>query len=626
MSDVWKVVVIDRTGGGEVHQDLTPWCDMSKSTFHPTTSPKPSPSKMYLSFPIATPNLNIREMMEVWAGFVDSLSGNWSSVWFGGFINIQRGTTQGGEHLMECDLGDYGMLLSRTRVLGWPTSEVSPPVSGYPPGHPVRDWLIGTTAEGNPYPGVLVAHLGNGVRFGGVDPIFDQIVLGPDAIPGNAKLVPGQWGFTTLQTVVDELAAVTMYAYSKHYSGGPDLRIGTWMTAVPNGVRVSPLFRMANLADLAQSPSHIFATDYNETIGELPIWNDNGAFSHERDAHEIQTIVTIKGVGGDITLISSGADPGTAPLVWAEYSDLNHQNAYPAPYQLDGGWSGAPIQEQRLHTRDLAGFLAASVERQVWGARGSIKFETDQILTPGDYVMIRDPVEGLNNVYPVRSVTMNPDPGHPRFTIQVGFEPLSLNDVLKGGLPDVLLQEQDLGFKLGTLGPGDPGIRIGGWPAPQHIDTTPSGPERNKVQPRYTDTPALDIRPGPVVRTDDNGNPITSVPVPHAIVRAANNKMGSWSNPVTGYPHPFERSMDWKSDGFKKIVIPDDVANLHILGQHGLGTPVFTINGATVVLPSAPGLLGPSALKGAYLVVTVTGAGSTPATAFSLTIGELGGF
>ncbi len=98
---------------------------------------------------------------------------------FAYFIQAHTGHFEGGtDHQFHCETADHNLLLDTTPVVTWPTDvEAAEPPAGYPPGASVTEWLVGTVAGGSPYDGLIPFHFPTRVDFGGVNPIFDTILL-----------------------------------------------------------------------------------------------------------------------------------------------------------------------------------------------------------------------------------------------------------------------------------------------------------------------------------------------------------------------------------------------------------------------------------------------------------------
>lgn len=513
---------------------------------HPTTSPKPSPSNFALSFPKDTPNINIRELMEVWAGWRDSVTGIWSAVDptgeialpFGGYIIQLKERLDGNEKQFQCQLVDYGFLLQKTPLLGWPTfvnSANALDYVGYPPGYSVQAWLCGHVAEGNPYDGVVPFHLGNGMQFQNVDPIFESIILNADTLPGTLTVVPGLWslkgyyGMVTLAYAVADIANCALFAYAKNYYGGPELIVGYWIGAAIDGLRLVPDFHFANMADVLRTPdARLVSGDLPADAGEIPIAD----YWHERDAHEVQTRTIIQGIGGDVTQPS-------LPLVYADVSNPDHLAQYPTAYQLTPGWGGDIIFDNRLHTVELATFLGTYINDRVWGAQGAYTGVLDHAVVAGQWAQLRNPNEALNRVFPITSVEW--DPGTRTYDIRLAFTQLTPSDILHGGLSDVLLAQQDLAYQneTGAFSVIHPG-------APKNVapSLTPSVPNQNWTTAGFSDTPAGVFQSTYNDRVDDTGGvtPPRTGPLrakgPVDPTTGAQPDDGFWTSHATARPHP----------------------------------------------------------------------------------------
>lgn len=510
----WAVVILDlvSTPGTERQQDLVQvqGVDMLASSFQPTTSPKPTSSHLTLSFPTATPNLHITEMMEVWAGWRDDVTDVWSNVdpngdpapVYGGYIvDIDSETVEGGEKVFSLTLNDYGILLKKNDVLGWPTFVVEYPTTsggiGYPAGYSVADWLIGYTGTGAPYNGVVRAHLGAGTRYDGVDPLFSTIIIEPDTLPGYLSPIPSVGaiygyfggGGTTVDSVVQEIAKCAVFTYYKNYSGA-ELVLGYWMGAAigSDDTRVVPRFFFANTADLVGTPDFVVATDADESLGEYQMITPH---SHERRAGDIATRVSVFGQGGDLT----AAPP--YPLVYADYLGLDHALIYPTAYHLDPvnnnpGWGtgGGPLFDKRIHTAGTAAALARFIENKIWGAEGSITFRIDRATTAGERARVRDPNEAIDRTYVVTEAE-GPD-ADGLYRVRVGFTQPTLDDVMKGGLTDVALNQEDLYFESTS------GTRAKSfWPGQavsRTLENQPQHDQQNWITPADRTVPGLTLQ------------------------------------------------------------------------------------------------------------------------------------
>lgn len=586
MTKQWAVVILDRQSAypTERQQDLAKigGVDMQGSTFHPNTSPKPSSSRLKLSFPIATPDLYIREMMQVWAGWRDDTTNVWSdtdpngvpSPVYGGYITrIEAETVYGGEKRIDCTLTDYTMLLSRTDVKGWPTFQEFIPVSdlgvGQGDGHTVEEWLTGMAASSG-YDGVVRQFLGNGMRYDGVDPIFSTIVINNDTLPGildaipSVGLIKGYFGGggCTVDAVVRVLADCALFTYEKNYIG-PELIVSYWVEAAigSDDTRIVPKFRFANTADIISTPDFIVAADADETIGEVSMLHPH---KHERDAADVRTGIVVFGAGGDTSVPTP-----PIPLIWNEYSNPDHTQIYPTDYQTETPWwGGGPLFDKRIHTQATALSLAQFIESRVWGAKGSIEFYISRPVTAGQRIQVRDPNEAIDQVYIVTDVE-GPDENS-LYKVRVGFTQMTVDDVMRGGLVDVVLFQEDLFFEE------QGGLHARSfWPGqarPSPLDTQPQHQHQNHITPADRTVPGMVLQgswfnPAPGLEavgtiTSDvfrilppqNRNSTPTQPFPDP---------GTWATHADGRPHPNVLHIGgYTADGTYPITIA--VYRLHI--------------------------------------------------------------
>jgi hypothetical protein len=605
----WFVIIIDRTTGTEIQQDVTRWVDLTRSNFRPTTSDKSNQANAHLSFPWTTA-LNIRELMEVWAGWRDKSSQRPVKAWFGGYIQKQTGTQNGGEHIMDLELIDYGILLTNTEVRGWPT--LPPGYEVMPVNVPLGDWIAGGGL--NPYQGIIPAHLQHvSVR---IDNAYAGFVLPPWAIPGNADNYPGRWGYCSLRKILEDMADVTKFI-------DPVSRPSFWMRAVAANGRIIPQLQWVELNGVNQAPVMQFAVDANEAAGEarpeMPV-------THERDARPVRTRVTVKGVG---------SDPTTGQIIEGVTYLINHANRYPTYYQVQPGWSGAPIVDLRIVRQDRAQLIADAIETQVWGALGMITFNTDYYVEPGQFVGYRDVQEGLDVIQPITEVTINTNPGRPVFTVKIGRQPLDINDILRGGTTDQPLLEGDAGWKTGGAGvSGTPAGRGGsagvpGMPRNSQAPITRVAVHdlHNVLTPQYNDVTAFTLQasgsypPDPVT-----GLPPPSPPAPTknlAVVKDRLDNERNWYGP-DGTDHPHHYTIPLVALGDFPVMIPDPcrLTVLRVAAPDGTvwgGVAVsLLLNGVAVPTPTNTSPL----VCARYDVLTVSTTGTLPTGGAALLLSE----
>lgn len=610
MSLYYSVCVLDlfSTPGVERIQDLglLNAVDMQQTKIHPTTSTKSTSSTLVLTFPQDTPNLNIRELMEVWAGWRDSATGIWSEVDnaghpappFGGYILSQKARLDGNEKQFQCTLTDYNYDLRTTLIRGWPNfvNNANPASwQQYPPGYSLRDWLVGRTSEGKPFDGVLVAApdgLGNGVRFDAIDPIYRQIIFNADTLPGTVDVIPGAgniqgyYGFLTLDKIIQALVDMALITYAKYFPSGADLVPGYWMGAAIDGTRLVPQFHLINQADQTAPPDLLIAADWPLRAGEIPIAD----YWHERIANDVQTVPVIQGIGGDETVEG-------LPLVYAIYDSPAKLAQYPTAYQLRPGRGGDAIFLSNLHTVALAEFLVTYIGNRVWGAQGSFTGTIDVPVSEGQRVRFRNPNEAIDRIYPITSVEAN---GDGSYAIQFGYTQPTIQDVLKGGLADMLLIPQDLAWQNGT-GPWANRAKPNG---PKLIPPTltPITPVQNHITSGSIDIPAITLQSTLHQRVDDRGHKVTT-PAPVFRVKPPLNADGTqpddgtWVTPLDGRPHPITfytgRITDDTTDG---VLIQDQIVvkSLKVVGTctvdvlkngSSLGGPLPVSGPGTFALP-----------------------------------------
>ncbi len=575
MGELWKVIIIDRMDGGERFQDVTDWVDMMQSDFHPTVSDKVGQCQARMSFPIDTPDLRIRELMEVWAGFIDEGTGQWTTPWFGGYIIGLTSTTNGGEHTLDLDLVDYGILLSNTEVLRWPRDRTDPAADGYPVGFSMANWLVGTT----PFIGLIPAFF-QGVAWD-VDSIFDSVIftnqalpgiLNPEVLPGNATIY-GQWYYTTVRKILEDLCDQAHYI-------DPTIEPAFWIEAATDGTVILPRVRVADLAVAHGTPAYVFSS--NPLPGELLMEHP---FKHSRDARLVRTRVTTKGDGWDTSGIPDGVDPldyviahltdGTMQEnFWSEYNSA-HAGTAPTTYQIAPGWSGAPIQDERLNTVGKCRGIAEHLEQIVWGARGRVEFRTNQFILPGTFIQIKDPVEfgDTNPVYPVVEVQFERNAGRALFTLICGKTPPGIEDILKGGTVDIPILEHDTG-RAAARAAGRAAIMGGGAyntglprGATQAIVSTPTHAQHNQIVPWTYGQQALNIQQQPQTQVETGE---TWTPKPLVTIR---DKYGNVSQKADhlGHGHPLTLHLSFDADGKYKFSNYYDVTFI----EERIEDPVF---------------------------------------------------
>lgn len=605
----WFVTIIDRVGNVERQQDVTRWVNMSRSNFQPTTNDKVGQCRMFLSFPLDTPDLNIKELMEVWAGWRDRSTRRPVKAWFGGYINKQTGSVNGGEHTIDVDLVDYGLLLTATQVRGWPTLPVDESVM--PPGLTIAEWLEG--GGGNPYQGLIPMHLHFVATRVGNE--FANFIIPAWAMPGNADDVPGRWGYVSLRKICEDLVDVMRFI-------NLGVRPAFWMRAITAGGRVVPQFNFADLSLEDQTPRLYFS--FHPAAGETQILMP---FTHERDATTVRTRVTVKG---------EGAVTETGPIIEATTFIQAHAEQYPTYYQVEPGWAGAPIVDLRIDSLEKAQRIADAIETQQWGALGIITFTTDEYVEPGWFVQVTDPVELANPIIQaVTEVTIQPNPGYPLFQIKIGRSPIDLNDILRGGTIDQPVLEGDAGWKTGGAGvSGTPAGRAGGASAPGMPRNSGSSVARvavsdnqNVVKPQFNDVTAWVVSAARKYRPDPltGQQPVDPAPPDKNVITHLDSlgNLRNWAGPdLTDHPHHYVIPVSAPST--IPIQIPDpcklvveSVKNTDGSTASGVTTS-YKLNGAAVPNPTS----GTPIIASRYDVLLLTVGGSLPADGVSILLSE----
>jgi hypothetical protein len=229
-------------------------------------------------------------------------------------------------HTISGQVNSLQFLNTRATVIGWPTGESDGlPTAGYPPDYSVTNWLVGTA----PYPGVVRSYVANAL-YDGVDPAFDSLVLDATAIPGgNTDALVGQWGFTTLDAILQDIVGVARYVAAR--DGNLIEPVYFWET-VAQGSVLRPRFRFIDINDTTGTLKATFSV--SPAAGEFYMED----FHHTRDGKDVRTDVVVKGIGSE-----GGA------LIYSRYQ--GHVDDYPCEY-LPNGWGGDPYTDTSIrHTR-----------------------------------------------------------------------------------------------------------------------------------------------------------------------------------------------------------------------------------------------------------------------------------
>jgi hypothetical protein len=457
---------------------LTGFWDANASTLQRMAREQDAASPIRLTFDFNAPDVPpIREWMQIWAGWKEG------SAWlqgpdppFLGFIVQLEGSGAAG-HVITGQVQTMQYLMARATVVGWPTGESDGiPTAGYGANYSVANWLVGTS----PYPGVVRAYIPNAL-YDGVDPYFESLVLDATAIPGgNTEALVGQWGFGTLETILQDIVGVARYVAAR--DDGLLIEPLSWWRTVVQGSTLRPQFRFIDANDTDSKPiKGVFSI--SPAAGEFYMED----FHHTRDGKDVRTDVVVKGIG---------SDPVTGELVMARFQD--HIADYECEY-LPHGIGGDPYFDTSIDTVAKAQAVAAAIGYRVWGALGAINWRTDgqavggtalTYFEPGDVIALYDPAEGqFNTRYVVRKVT--PDggtAGHPTYRIEVGDVLPNIKDLIRGA---TIVQPHRRAVATGS-GTNTRGASLGthglpGAPPQVPMEARPLHSQQNNMRAAFTD-------------------------------------------------------------------------------------------------------------------------------------------
>src|SRR6476661_560550 len=520
----------------------------NKSTLQRMAREQDAASPFRLVFDFNAPGVPpIREWMTLWAGWKEG------NAWLQGpdppFLGFLVQLEGGGNavHTISGQVQTMQYLMSRATVIGWPTGEADGiPTEGYPADRSVADWLVGT----DPFPGAVRAYIPNAL-YDGVDPYFAGLVLDATAIPGgNTEALVGQWGFATLETILQDIVGVARYVAAR--DDGLLIEPLYWWRTVAQGSTLRPQFRLIDANDTASKPvKAVFSVDPQP--GEFRIKD----FHHTRDGKDVRTDVVVKGIG---------SDPTTGQLVYSRFQD--HVSDYPCEY-LPNGIGGDPYFDTSIDTQAKADAVAAAIGYRVWGALGALNWQTDGMAVgglaltyfePGDVIALYDPAEGQNYTrYVVRKVT--PDggtAGHPTYRIEVGDVIPNVKDLIRGA---TIVQPHRRAIGTGN-GTNTRGASLGvnglpGAPPLIPVEYLPTHDGMNVIRAANPDTRGLKIRP-PIQQP---GDPPVLNPAPGLAAQTYNSTTATWEDKTwissdDGRPHPAEFHLGtYSTDGTYTVTV-----------------------------------------------------------------------
>jgi hypothetical protein len=580
----------------------TGFWDSNASTLQRMAREQDTASPVRLVFDFAATGVpEIHELMQLWAGWKDG------NTWLQGpdppFMGFLTQLEGGGAavHTISGQVNSLQFLNTRATVIGWPTGESDGlPTAGYPPDYSVTNWLVGTA----PYPGVVRSYVANAL-YDGVDPAFDSLVLDATAIPGgNTDALVGQWGFTTLDAILQDLVGVARYVAAR--AGNLIEPVYFWET-VAQGSVLRPRFRFIDINDTTGTLKATFSV--SPAAGEFYMED----FHHTRDGKDVRTDVVVKGIGSE-----GGA------LIYSRYQ--GHVDDYPCEY-LPNGWGGDPYTDTSIGTLATADAVAAAIGYRVWGALGALNWRTDGVAVggtaltyfePGDIIALYDPAEGqFNTRYVVRRVT--PDggtAGHPTYRIEVGDVLPNIKDLIRGA---TIVQPHRRAVATGS-GTNTRGASLGthglpGAPPQVPIEHTPVHSQQNVVKPAYTTVIAQTYRAGTQlpVGADPFAPPAPANQIEH--YSSADVKT-QWTD-NNGVHHPIGVVMQWAADGTKYFTPWADCVDITAPALERSGSPgavlSWTLDTGGGPVAQTPPFAAP---KSSRIAVTATGIdASNPLTA-----------
>jgi len=588
----------------------TGFYDANASTLQRMARDQETASTVRIVFDFAAPGVPpIHEWQQIWCGWREG--GTWlqgpDPPFLGFLVQLEGGGAA--THTITAQVQTMAYLMSRATVIGWPTGETDGiPTAGYPADYSVANWLVGTT----PYPGVLRVYCGPAL-FDGIDPYFESLILDATAIPGgNTEALVGQWGFTTLEAILQDLVGVARYVAAR--DAGALIEPVYWWQTVAQGRTLRPRFRLIDANDTASKPvKAVFSVA--PAAGEFYIED----FHHIRDGKDVRTDVVVQGVGSE-----------NGRLVYSRYQ--GHTGDYPCEY-LPAGIGGDPYFDTSIDTQAKADAVAAALGYRVWGALGSLNWLTDGVAVggtaltyfePGDVVVLYDPAEGQNYTrYVVRKVTVQGgDAGHPKYRIEVGDVIPNVKELIRGA---TIVQPHRRAIGTGG-GANTRGAALGthglpGAPPQIPMEARPVHSQQNNMRSAFTDVIDLTTDQPTQLRPDvDPDNPPT--PAVRQLHRDQYGNHRQWLGPE-GADGVHHYTFHVTAAGEYLFTIPDPVTLVEELIQNPDGsvnsdiTTSYLANDSAVPVPS--GINPLTCTRNTVLAVTFAGTFPTRGVSYKLT-------
>lgn len=611
-----KVDVIDDISnpGSVRHQDMVALgiYDAVASKWTPTASTKNVPAQMELSWTITTPDLFIKESMEVQTGIWDDDSQRYVGGIYIGTIGEQNGDVEGGEHTLSCEVDAIDTQLVRITVDGWPEQPRPNGIHGVPYDYSVADYLRGpiVLSDGTVVGGLLPTFM-KGVQLGGIDEIFEQVKITVESPIGinndeNNYGVTGDtnnyFAYTDLKECLDALVSV-VYTVS-----GGTIIPSYFFTAIPAGDELAPKFHFIDSTASSPSPVAILATDANINAGEIHIAKP---FKHHRDFRSVVQDVLVKGVFADSAATPVGGDLiNDSPLVaWREWRS-EHASEYSTPrYIKSGRWGAKPQFVQEIATVAHARRMAERIEQQTWGARGNLTMVVEiedvweamgdfinpfTLFAVGNWVQFRDTVEGIGvnhpQYYMVNENEIDLSGNSAFFTLNLGVPAVDIADVIKGGTMEFPLL---LGDSLrGASHRRYNEMLNQAWPQQAPASPTPVHSKQNVTQPRYAGITAHTYMQQDRIRPDEDVSGLK----PEALTQPYIQTLGlnldgtrtkrAWINQdQTG--HPIHLNIMFSASGSGGLNMPDPgrISRMSIVPLGASATVSLKLNNIAVSVP-----------------------------------------
>jgi hypothetical protein len=559
MADQFTILSIKPTRGGYGQEtDLTALRVVNAKywSFQPTAEDQDKPSSFRVRHRAdLTPALDLSEGYRWAAGWRNRASGVWnaSREVYGGYVQTLSNTGQGRLKALVHNCTGFNGLFRRTRVRSWP--DPNDFFALYPLERSARDWLIGSTADGAPYDGVLRQVLaGYDIDWTGVDPEFESVIFG--LAPDGLLYVPGKsvsespargrsYRYLMLNEVMDDmLEAIRLRA--------PAMDPVAWFEPVVspfNPTEIIPRFRLRDRNNESGAPEAVYAID--PLPGE---WQIENPAVHERDWTEVAANIEVKSAGFELV-------GGVAMLKTANGYDADKAARYQTTWQTEDGWQDL-IVDETIPTRAECQVLADTQVNYRWGAQGRITIRSSHYSRQGAMILLNWPQEGQNYArHRVTDVNLVPNIGRPLYDIQCGAR--------RPDTANIFQRQARRLTRLWTLNHAKTGS---GAPQARPISTNPLHPGQNVGQASNDTTPWLTVQAGYVAPGDTR----TSTPVNRVQYLAPDGSVGSSISDADGRPHPNAlHAGTFVTDASFKLTFPVYQIQVTAIDLEGTGSVVL---------------------------------------------------